>query len=333
MCKSAMERKGKIKMKKLFAIILAVAMLCMCLTACDGGKSDSYKIGIVQLLEHNALDAATEGFKAALEEKLGDKVEFDYQNAQGETTNCSTIVNKFVSGNYDLIMANATPALQAAASATGDIPIVGTSITDYLTAGVFAEGGSNEGSGNNITGSSDLAPIDQQIELLQKVCPDAKKVGLVFCSAEPNSVYQVEVAKGYLEEAGIETAEYSFSDSNDIQAVVTKAVQECDTLYLPTDNKLADNMGIVRNITVPEKIPVIAGEENMCGAGGLATLSISYYDMGYAAGEMAYEILVNDADPSTMAIKTVSDNITPKYNADVAKEIGWEIPDDLVAIE
>jgi putative ABC transport system substrate-binding protein len=327
-------------MKKLLALMLAAAMLSLVLTGCTktkeseeekGGKT--YKIGIIQLVEHQALDAATEGFTKALEEKLGDKVDIDYQNAQNEVNNCSTIVNKFVSGGYDLIMANATPALQAAAAATKDIPIVGTSITDYLSAGVFAEGGSNEGSGNNITGASDLAPLDQQVDLLQEVCPDAKKVGLVYCSAELNSVYQIDVVEGLLKDAGIETARYSFADSNDIQAVVTKAVGECDTLYLPTDNKLADNISIVRNVTVPKKIPVICGEENMCAGGGLATLSISYEEMGYAAGEMAVDILENGADPATMAIKTVSDNITPKYNKKIAEEIGWEIPEGLTAIE
>ncbi len=321
-------------MKKVLALILVAALLCLGLASCERPeKEESYKVGIIQLVEHEALDAATEGYKAALEEKLGDKVEFDYQNAQGEVVNCSTIVNKFVSKKYDLIMANATPALQAAANATKDIPVVGTSVTDYLTAGVFAEGGSNEGSGTNVTGASDLSPIDQQIELLQKVCPDAKNVGLVYCSSEPNSVYQIEVAEKLLKEAGLKSTKYSFTDSNDIQPVLVKAVDENDCLFFPTDNTLADNMNLVRNITVPKKMPIITGEENMCKNGGLATLSISYYDMGYSAGEMAYEILVNDADPATMPIKTVTEGIVAKYNAEIAKEIGWEIPEGLEAIK
>ena len=289
-----------------------------------------YTVGIIQQMEHAALDEATRGFQDTLKEKLGDQVVFDYQNAQGEQTNCATISTKFVSDDVDLIMANATTALQSAAAATGDIPIVGTSVTDYVTAGVVQ---SNDAPGYNVTGVSDLAPVDQQIALLQKLVPDAQKVAIVYCSAEPNSLFQSELAQAELDKAGIAWEEFTAADSNEIQAVITNAITDCDVVYIPTDNTMANNMEIIKNVTVPAKIPVICGEENMCGVGGLATLSISYYELGCKAGEMAYEILVNGADPATTPIAYVSDDITPKYNAEIAAELGMTMPEDMVAIE
>ncbi len=295
----------------------------------SAAETKVYVVGILQQLEHQALDAATEGFKAALIDLLGeDGVEFDYQNAQNDPTNCATIATKFVNEGVDLIMANATTALQAAAAATGDIPIVGTSITDYVSAGVID---SNDAPGRNVTGASDLAPIGEQVDLLAALCPGAKTVGIVYCSAEANSVFQAEAAQTALEALGMSVNIYTVSDSNDIQAVVTKAVSEVDAIYIPTDNTMADNMEIVKNLTVPAKLPVIAGEENMCAAGGLATLSISYYSMGYSAGQMAYEILVNGADPATMPIR-YAEEVTLKYNSEIAALIGWTIPEDMVAI-
>lgn len=322
------------KWTKLTAVMMAAAMA---LTACGGNDAaddaaagDTYTVGIIQQLEHPALDAATEGFQDKLTELLGeDKVTFDYQNAQGEQTNCTTIATKFVSNKVDLIMANATTALQAAAAATGDIPIVGTSVTDYKTAGVVD---SNEEPGRNVTGVSDLAPIDQQIELLLKLVPDTQKVGIVYCSAEPNSAYQAKLAEAELDKAGVAWAEYTAADSNEVQSVVTKAVGECDALYIPTDNTIANNTEIVKNIAVPAGIPVIAGEENLCKGCGLATLSISYYDLGAKAAEMAYEILVNGAAPAQMPIGYVSDGITEKYNTDIAEALGIAIPENMVAI-
>lgn len=299
-------------------------------TESTDAEGETYTVGIIQLMEHQALDAATQGFEDALTDKLGDRVTFDYQNAQGESTNCATISTKFVNDNVDLIMANATPALQSAAAATNEIPIIGTSVTDFVTAEVV---NSNEEPGTNVTGVSDLAPVDEQIALLQKVCPDITKVAVVYCSSEANSVFQAELAATYLEEAGIEYEVYTAADSNEIQAVITSAVAECDCVYVPTDNTFADNMEIVKNVTVPAGIPVICGEENMCSVGGLATLSISYYDLGYKAGEMAYEILVNGEEPATTPIGFVSDGIVAKYNPEVAEAINWTIPEDLVAIE
>ena len=328
----------KRKMRVIAAAAMAAVMIAM--TGCgSSGEAEettaettgdgTYTVGIIQQLDHAALDEATKGFQDTLTEKLGDKVTFDYQNAQNEQANCATIATKFVSNNVDLIMANATTALQASAAATGDIPIVGTSVTDYMTAGVIE---SNEAPGYNVTGASDLAPVDQQIALLQKVVPDAQKVAIVYCSAEPNSQFQSQLAQAELDKAGIAWEEFTAADSNEVQAVITNAITDCDAVYIPTDNTMANNMEIIKNVTVPAKIPVITGEENMCAAGGLATLSISYYELGCKAGEMAYEILVNGADPATMPIEYVSENITPKYNAEIAAELGITMPDDMVAI-
>lgn len=334
-------------MKKMMALLLTMSLAAATLAGCGtaGKESDSkktetsskeseskddvYHIGIIQQVEHQALDAATEGFQDALKEKLGDKVEFDLQNAQGEETNCATIATKFVNDGVDLIMANATQSVISSATATADIPIVGTSVTDYVTTGTVA---SNDAPGANVTGTSDLAPIDQQVELLQKLVPDAKNVGIVYCSSEANSVYQAEEAQKYLEKADMKVKTYTVADSNDIQQVVTKAADESDAIYIPTDNTLASNMEIVKNVTVPAKVPVIAGEENMCSVGGLATLSISYYSIGYNAGLMAYDILENGKNPAEMPIQ-YADEVTLKYNAEIASELGIDIPDDMVAIE
>ncbi len=304
-------------------------------SAAASGKAKTYHVGIIQQLEHPALDKATQGFEAGLNDKLkgtGSSVKYDLENAQGEQSNCTMIANNFVSAGDDLIMANATSALIAAAQATGSIPIVGTSITDYVTAGVID---SNDAPGRNVTGASDLAPVDQQIALLQKVVPNAKQVAILYCSAEPNSLFQAKLAEKYLDKAGIKWKEYTAADSNEVQAVITKAISDCNCVYIPTDNTMANNMEIVKNVTVPAKIPVVCGEENMCKTGGLATLSISYYDMGYAAGEMAYEILINGKKPAEMPIKYVSDNITPEYNPDIAKLISWDtsVLSDLKALD
>ena len=321
-------------MKKWMKAIAAMMVLLMAMTGC-GGSGDSadaegkYKVGIVQQLEHPALDAASLGFQEKLTELMDGNVVFDYQNAQGEQTNCTTIATKFVSDQVDLIMANATTALQSAAAATADIPIVGTSVTDYVTAGVVE---SNEAPGRNVTGASDLAPIDEQIAILMELVPDVQKVGIVYCSAEPNSIYQSELAQAELDKAGVAWAEYTAADSNEVQAVVTKAVSECDVLYVPTDNTMANNTEIIKNVAVPAGVPVIAGEEGMCAGCGVATLSISYYDLGAKAAEMAYEILVNGASPAEMPIAYVSEGITEKYNAELAEKLNITIPEGMVAI-
>ena len=322
-------------MKKWMKAIATMMVLSMAMTGC-GGSGDSaddaagkYKVGIVQQLEHPALDAATLGFQEKLTELTDGNVVFDYQNAQGEQTNCTTIATKFVSDGVDLIMANATTALQSAAAATADIPIVGTSVTDYVTAGVVE---SNEAPGRNVTGASDLAPIDEQIAMLMELVPDVQKVGILSCSAEPNSIYQSELAQKELDAANVAWAEYTAADSNEVQSVVTKAVSECDVLYVPTDNTMANNTEIIKNVAVPAGVPVIAGEEGICAGCGVATLSISYYDLGAKAAEMAYEILVNGASPAEMPIAYVSEGITEKYNAEIAETLQISIPEGMVAI-
>ncbi|MEG1633621.1 MAG: ABC transporter substrate-binding protein [Oscillospiraceae bacterium] len=329
--------------KELTAIILA-GVLTMSLAACGTKPAEtsatptaqtgmmgeqSYKVGILQQLEHPALDAATEGFKKALTEKLGDKVEFEYANAQNDSPTCTTIANKFVTDGVDLIMANATTALQAAASATAEIPIVGTSVTDYIAAGVLM--GDNDAPGGNVTGASDLAPLDQQADLLLELCPDAKIVGILYSSGEPNSVFQSDKMTALLEDKGIEVKVFTVADSNEVQSVVSGAVEQIDALYIPTDNTMADNIGLVKNITAPAGIPVICGEENMCAGGGLATLSISYSDMGYNAGLIAVSILLGEADPATTPIAYCSE-VTKKFNPEVAELLGITIPEGIEAI-
>ena len=312
-------------MKKVIALLLA-ALLCFgtCAVA-----EETYRVGVCQLVQHAALDAATQGFQDALKDKLGGAVTFDVQNASGDSNTCSTIVNTFVSNSVDLIMANATPALQAAVAATGDIPILGTSVTDYATA--LDIDGWNGATGFNVSGTSDLAPLDQQAAMLHELFPDAKKVGLLYCSAEPNSKYQVDVIAAYLTELGYTCVEYTFADSNDVSSVAQNACDGCDVLYIPTDNTAASCTEAIRNVVEPAKKPVIAGEEGICASCGVATLSISYYDLGYATGEMAYEVLVNKADPATMAVR-FAPNVTKEYNAELCALLGVEIPEGYAAI-
>lgn len=293
-------------------------------------NGETYKIGICQLLEHDALDAATKGFQDALVELLGEgNVEFDFQNAQGEQPNCATICNQFVSDDVDLILANATSPLQAAAAATNTIPILGTSITDYATALDISDWSGT--TGTNISGTSDLAPLEEQEDMLLEICPDVQKVGILYCSAEANSEYQANVVSGCLEEDGIAYEVFTVADSNEIQAVVTSACESCDVLYIPTDNTLAAATEAINNIALPAGVPIIAGEEGICAGCGVATLSISYYDIGYTAGEMAYEILVNGADITTMEIK-YAPQVTKEYNKDICEQLNIEIPDGYVAI-
>ena len=289
-----------------------------------------YNIGICQLVQHEALDAATQGFKDALTEKLGaDIVKFDEQNASGDSANCTTIVSGFVSTGVDLILANATAPLQAAAQATADIPVLGTSVTDYATALDISDWTGTVG--NNISGTSDLAPLDQQAAMIQELFPDAKTVGLLYCSAEPNSVYQCDVIEGYLNEMGIETARYAFTDTNDVTSVTQTAAAASDVIYIPTDNTAASNTEAIANVVIPEQVPVVAGEEGICKGCGVATLSISYYDLGYKTGEMAAEILADGADVSTMPVE-FAPNVTKKYNAANCEALGITPPDGYEAI-
>lgn len=307
--------------------VLTVGMIGSVTTV--SAEEGTYTIGICQLVQHDALDAATQGFKDALTEEFGDAVTFDEQNAQGDSNTCSTIINSFVSSNVDLILANATPSLQAAAAGTNEIPILGTAVTEY---GVALEISDFDGTvGGNISGTSDLAPLDQQAAMLNELFPDAKNVGLLYCSAEANSQYQVDTVKAALEELGYTCEYYAFSDSNDLSSVVTTAASESDVIYVPTDNTAAANTEIINNICLPAQVPVIAGEEGICTGCGVATLSISYYDLGKATGEMAVRILKDGEDISTMPVE-YAPNFTKEYNADICAELGIEIPDDYVVI-
>ena len=320
-------------MKKLIAMVLAAVMVLAMASAAPAAEAEdaAYTVGICQLVQHAALDAATQGFKDALTEKLGDKVTFDEQNAQGEPATCSTIVTGFVANEYDLIMDNATPALLAAVSATDTIPILGTSITDYASSLAIEDMDAAVGTGINVSGTSDGVPAQLYADTVMELIPEAKKVAIVYCSAEPNSVLQADQFIACMDELGVETEVFTFTDSNDIQAVVTAAIEDVDAMYIPTDNTAASNMTIVTNICAPAGIPIICGEEGMCGAGGLATVSISYYDIGYVCGEMAYEILVNGADVSAMPIGYAA-SPEKKYNADYAEAIGFEMPEGYEAI-
>jgi len=323
------------KTRKLLALVLALVFICSAFTACggDGGKDENekFKIGIVQLVEHVALDAATEGFKKAIIDELGEEnVEFDFQNGQNDPQTCSTIANQFVSNNVDLIMANATPALQAASAATAEIPILGTSVTEY---GVALNIENFNGTvGGNVSGTSDLAPLDKQAEMITEWFPEAKTVGLLYCSKEANSQYQVDVVKAELEEKGIKATLYPYSDSNDLSQICTTAADNSDVIYVPTDNTVAENTGIIDNICEPKKVPVIAGEEGICSGCGIATLSISYYDLGYATGKMAVKILKDGEDISKMPIG-YAETQTPKYNAQNCEALGITPLEGYQAIE
>lgn len=318
-------------MKKFVSFICIVLML-LTMTACGGNAAaddGKYYIGICQLVTHDALDAATKGFQDAVIEKLGkDNVVFDLQNAAGDANTCASIANAFVAANVDLIMANATPALQAAQIATADIPILGTSVTEYSVAldlkdytGVV---------GGNVSGTSDLAPLEDQAAMLVEWFPDAKNVGLLYCSAEPNSKYQVEAVKALLEDKGVTCKLFPFADSNDMPAVTNGACDFSDVIYVPTDNTVASSVDIIDGICRPAGVPIIAGEEGVCAGCGVATLSISYYDLGYKTGEMAAQILKGEADISTMKIEYAP--ATRKYNPEICKDLGLTAPEGYKAI-
>ena len=321
-------------MKKLISLVLA-AVMALSLVACGSGNKDkdtgdkTYKVGVVQLVQHEALDAATKGFTDALKEALGDKVEVEVKNASGDSNNCSTIVNGFISDKVDLIMANATPALQAAASATSTIPILGTSVTDYATALEISDWTGTVG--GNISGTSDLAPLDKQAAMLQELFPNAKKVGMLFCSSEPNSKYQVDEVTKLLSAAGITCTEYTFTDSNDVSSVTQKACDDSDVLYIPTDNTAASNTEAIANVVLAAGTPVIAGESGICKGCGVATLSIDYYELGKITGQMAAKILTGEADISTMPVE-FAPTATKQANMANCEKLGITVPADYTAL-
>ena len=306
-------------MKRVIAIV-CIVLLLLSMVACSSAKKDKYVVGVCQLVPHDALDAATNGFCDALKEALGEEnVEIKVEVAAGDSNTCAPIVNAFVADKVDLIMANATPALQAAAAATSEIPILGTSVTEYGVAlGIENFSGTV---GGNISGTSDLAPLDQQADMITEWCPDAKTVGLLYCSAEANSKYQVDTVQGYLEAKGLSCTQYAFADSNDLAAVAQAAADASDVIYVPTDNTAAAATGVIDGICRPAGVPVIAGEAGICSGCGIATLSISYYDLGYATGKMAAKVLTGEADISTMPVG-YAEKVTPMYNAEICADLG-----------
>ncbi len=313
-------------MRKIVSMVLLAALICS--AAMFSGCADDGKVtvGIIQQSPHEALDAATEGFKQALIDAYGEEnIEFEEQNAAGDSDTCVTIANNFVSRNVDLILANGTTALQATANATLDIPILGTSITEY---GVALDIDDFNGVvGRNISGTSDLAPLDEQAQMIIDLFPDAEKVGLLYCSAEPNSEYQVQVVSEYLEGKGLTCEEYKFSSSSDVSMVAEKAASDSDVIYIPTDNTAASCAETINTVTLPAGVPVIAGEAGICRGCGVATLSISYYELGYTTGEMAVQILKDGADITQMEIR-YDPNPVKKYNKAICDELGVTIPND-----
>ncbi len=323
-------------MKKLLSAVLALT-LCLSLAACGSKENEpapaesgkTYTVGICQLVQHDALDAATKGFRDALEEALPGQVTFDELNASGDFPTCATICNGFAASNVDLIMANATPALQAAVSATQTIPILGTSVTEY---GVALDIENFSGTpGGNVSGTSDLAPLDQQAAMFDELLPEAKHIGILYCSAEANSAYQVAVVKAALEGAGKTVSVYTFADSNDVPTVTAQACSDCEALYIPTDNTAANCAEAINNVAESAGVPIIAGEESLCKGCGIATLSIDYYQLGRTTGEMAARILKGEADISEMAIEYYQ-NPVKKYDAARCEALNVSVPSGYEAI-
>lgn len=317
-------------MKRIVAIFLAVLMLLF-LTACGSTADDGkYVVGICQYMPHDSLDQSTQGFQDALTEALGeDKVVIKVQNAAGEISTCSTIVDGFLAEKVDLIMANATPALQAAVAATDTVPVLGTSVTDYAAALGMSEW--NGLVGGNVSGTSDLGPLDEQAAIIQDMFPDAKTVGLLYCSAEPNSVYQIEVMEDSLTRMGYACQRFVFNDANDLHSVTQAAVGAVDVMYMPTDNVAANYPETIGNVLLPAHIPLVTGEANSCRVAGVATVSIDYYELGYITGQMAAKVLTGEADISQMPIAYAS-GATKLYNAELCQQLFIAVPDGYEAL-
>ena len=309
------------------ALVLAMALFVV-FAGCTKGKKVQ-EVGIIQYMEHVALDSAREGFITALKDNgyvEGQNITFDIQNAQGDQTNLSTISDRFVSNKVDLVLAIATPAAQSIAGKTSEIPILGTAITDYVAARLAQ---SNEAPGLNVSGTTDMNPIKEQIELLVKLVPDAKTVGVLYTSSEDNSIVQANIARENIEAMGLNYVEVTVANSNDVQQATQSIVEKCDAIYIPTDNTFATAMPTVYGVTSKSKTPVICGEAGMVENGGLATLGINYYDLGYQTGLMAIKVLKGEAKPATMPIEK-PDKYDFAINGTVAEEIGLKIPDDLL---
>ncbi|MBC3803253.1 sugar ABC transporter substrate-binding protein [Acetobacterium fimetarium] len=322
-----MKKYGK-RIMVVFTAMLIVVLAAGCSSSGKSSDKSDLKIGIIQYMDHVALDNSREGFIAALADNGyvdGDNITIDLQNAQGDQSNLSTISDRFVSNKEDLILAIATPATQAVAGKTTEIPILATAVTDYESARLV---NSNEAPGGNVTGTSDMNPVKEQIDLLVKLVPTAKTVGVLYTSSEVNSVTQAQIAKKAIEALGLKYVEVTISNSNDVQQATQTLVGQCDAIYIPTDNVLASAMPQVHSVTAQSKTPVICGESSMLDGGGLATLGINYTDLGYQTGLMAVKILKGEAKPATMPIETAT-KFDFKINGTIAEEIGLTIPADL----
>lgn len=324
------------KRMRVSAVLLMLVLAVVLFSGCSSEeKSDAaepkYRIGICQMTRHDALDEATQGFVDKLTELLGEEnISFDNQNAQGDLSICTNIVTGFVANNVDLILANNTAALQVASSATDTIPILGTSITDYAYALGLNEW--NGMIGGNISGTSDLAPLEDQAKMIQELFPDARHVGLLYCAAEPNSVYQIETVEAELKTMGYQCTKFAYTDSNDAALVAQEACDASEVIYIPTDNTAADNTELFANVVLPARVPVVGGDAEICGSCGVATLYISYYDLGVETAEMAYEILVEGADISSMAIR-YAESSSKQYNAENCDLLGVSVPDDYTPLK
>lgn len=312
------------------AALMSVGMLAGCGSSSGGNANAKYQVGVIQLVQHPALDAATKGFKDALKKELGIDVSIEVKNASGDTATCATIANTFVSSNKSLIMANATPALQAASQATADIPVLGTSVTDYATA-LDMKNWTGK-TGTNVSGTSDLAPLNEQAAMVKELFPDAKNVGILYCNSEANSKFQADKVTAELEKLGYTVNAFTFSDSNDVANVTQNACDASDVLYIPTDNTAASCAENINNVALSAKKPIIAGEENICKGCGVATLSIDYYDLGYQTGVMAAQVLRDGKKPGDMEVQTAT-KFTKEYNESIVKELGITIPDGYEAIK
>ena len=326
------------KSLKVIALLLTLAMV-VAFAACGDKTNDNnatatdgdkvFRIGVIQLLEHDALNANYQGFVDKLNELMPGQVEIDYQNAQGEQSNCTTIVNKFVSDNVDMIFAIATPAAQAAKAATSDIPILISSVTDPKEAALVD---SNEVPGGNLTGTSDLNPIEQQSDLLVQLVPEAKTVGVFYNSGEDNSIFQYNLAKEALEAKGIEVQAYTVSDATQLETVAQSSVGKIDAAYIGTDNLIASSMGTISKVLTEAGIPIVCGEENMVVNGGTATYGLNYYNLGVKTAEMAYDVLVNGADTATMAIQYLpAEELDFSVNKEILAQLNIELPAELEA--
>ncbi|MGN8913802.1 ABC transporter substrate binding protein [Anaerofustis butyriciformans] len=319
--------------KKILAITICLALF-LGISGCgsNDGSNKVYKIGVLQLVQHDALDKANEGFMKALEDngfKDGENIEVDYQNAAGDQSNCQTISDSFINDGKDLILAIGTPAAQAVANKTKDIPILVTAVTDPADAGLVK---SNEKPETNVSGTSDLTPVEEQIDLLKQIVPDAKTVGVMYCSNESNSILQAGIAKKAIEAKGMTYVEGTVSNSNEIQQVASSLVDKADVIYVPTDNMVSAGIATVAMVANEKDVPIICGESGMLEGGALATYGIDYYNLGYKTGLQAVKILKGEAKVEDMPIEYLAEeDLEIAVNEEAAKTLGITIPDSIMS--